>query len=107
MFQLADVSLANHQQRATTFCGTGYYQAPELYPQYGVYLQSPKMDVWCLFVTIIDFNPRFTFPPLMARICDDILRAVHVAARDFPVVSVMARENPTPRPSAAQLLVAL
>lgn len=34
-FQLADFGLVNHQRFATTFCGTGYYQAPELYSEYG------------------------------------------------------------------------
>jgi serine/threonine protein kinase len=33
LFQLADFGLANHRSLATTFCGTGYFQAPELWPR--------------------------------------------------------------------------
>jgi serine/threonine protein kinase len=65
-FQLADFGLAHHQSLAKTFCGTGYYQAPKLWPEKSkVYApQSPKMDVWSLFATIVAVDSRFReFPP--------------------------------------------
>lgn len=105
-FQLADFGLVNHQKLATTRCGTGYYQAPELFPQYGDFPQSPKMDVWSLFATIIDVHRNFTFPPTNANNYDDVLRAIRAAVSHSPDLADMARENPTHRASAAQLLVA-
>jgi len=105
-FQLADFGLANHRALALTMCGTGYYHAPELYPEYGTFAQSPKMDVWSLFATIADIHPKFSFPPLAANTYGDVLRAVRAAAQLAPNLAHMVRENPELRASAAQLLVA-
>lgn len=105
-FQLADFGLANHQQFAITVCGTGFYKAPELFPEYGKFPQSPKMDVWSLFATIIDVHPMYAFPPLHARTYHDILQAVRAAVALISPLAHMARENPILRASAAQLLVA-
>ncbi|KAI1289078.1 kinase-like protein [Xylaria venustula] len=63
---LADFGLAHHRSLAKTFCGTGYYQAPELWPEKSkVYApQSPKMDVWSLFATMVAIDSQFKeFPP--------------------------------------------
>ncbi|KAG8423877.1 hypothetical protein J3458_000726 [Metarhizium acridum] len=65
-FQLADFGFANHHSLAKSICGTGYYQAPELWPgKSKVYApQSPKMDVWSLFATIVAVDSQFKeFPP--------------------------------------------
>lgn len=106
-FQLADFGLVNHQRLANTFCGTNLYQAPELHPQYGNFPQSPKMDVWSLFVTIMDVHKGAAFPPSDVTSYDPILRAVRAAVVLVPRLGHMARENPTYRASAAQMLVHL
>jgi serine/threonine protein kinase len=106
VFQLADFGLANHQALARTFCGTKFFQAPELYYGPGKSCQSPKMDVWSLFVTILFVHPNLAFPPPRAREYNDILQAVRAAAVDLPALIPMARESPERRASAAQLLVA-
>ena len=105
-FQLADFGLVNHQQFATTRCGTCYYQAPELHPDYGIFPQSPKMDVWSLFATIIDVHRTFDFPPRSMKNYDDILQAIWTTVTLLPQFADMVRENPAHRASAAQLLVA-
>jgi serine/threonine protein kinase len=104
-FQLADFGLANHSHLAVTKCGTGNYEAPELYPEYGQFAQSPKMDVWSLFATIADIHRKFNFPPIWAKTYADVLRAVRAAALEEPDLADMVRENPNDRASAAQLLV--
>ncbi|KAK3386088.1 kinase-like domain-containing protein, partial [Podospora didyma] len=62
-FQLADFGLANHSTLARTICGTPLFPAPELHPQDGEFKfkQSPKMDVWSLFVTFWPCTPTFSF----------------------------------------------
>ncbi|KAH7170178.1 kinase-like domain-containing protein [Dactylonectria macrodidyma] len=105
-FQLADFGLANHCQKAVTKCGTDVYEAPELHIQSGENTQSPKMDVWSLFATIADINPRFTFPPRETRIYATVLEAIRTAALVEPSLAPMVRENPNHRASAAQLLLA-
>jgi serine/threonine protein kinase len=105
-FQLADFGLSNHSLLAVTKCGTGYYEAPELNPEYGNFAQSPKMDVWSLFATIADIHQKFSFPPTRAKTYADVLRAIRAAALEAPSLADMVRENPHHRASAAQLLVA-
>lgn len=104
-FQLADFGLVNHQRFATTNCGTSYYKAPELYPDYGSFPQSPKMDVWSLFATIIAVHRGFDFPPKNTKSYDGILQAIRATVPLLPRFADMARENPAHRASAAQLLV--
>jgi serine/threonine protein kinase len=104
-FQLADFGLSNHSLLAVTKCGTGYYEAPELYPEYGQFAQSPKMDVWSLFATIADIHAKFNFPPTHAKTYADVLHAIRAAAREAPTLADMVLENPNHRASAAQLLV--
>jgi len=106
-FELADFGLANHCHLAVTKCGSSYYEAPELYPEYGKFAQSPKMDVWSLFATVADIHPKFTFPPRAAKPYDDVLRALCAAVETEPSLSAMVRLNPAYRASAAQMLVAL
>ncbi|KJZ74769.1 hypothetical protein HIM_05886 [Hirsutella minnesotensis 3608] len=66
LFQLADFGLAHHSSLAVTLCGTGYFQAPELWPQVSkVHAgQSHKLDIWSLFATIVAVHSAFPdFPP--------------------------------------------
>lgn len=106
-FELADFGLVNAKQCAKTFCGTPVYQAPELFRQadYSITSQSPKMDIWSLFATLMDVHPRFNFPPRDPHTYSEILEAIRGAADKFPNLSYMAREDPAYRPNAAQLLV--
>lgn len=76
LFQLADFGLAHDFRLASTFCGSGLYMAPELHNNKP---QSPKMDMWSLFVTLIEIHPMYPkFPPTFRAPFDyaDILRAV-------------------------------
>lgn len=105
-FQLADFGLAHHRSLAKTFCGTGYYQAPELWPEKSkVYApQSPKMDVWSLFATIVAVDSRFKeFPP---RVSDysSVLSVLRAKASQSSFLEPMARLHPDRRASAAQML---
>ena len=105
-FQLADFGLAHHRSLAKTICGTGYYQAPELWPEKSkVYAtQSPKMDVWSLFATIVAVDSRFKeFPPHTSDY-GIVLSALEARAPQS-FLEPMARLHPDCRASAAQMLV--
>lgn len=39
-FQLANFGIANNNHLSKTICRTGYFQAPELYSQYGDFPQT-------------------------------------------------------------------
>jgi serine/threonine protein kinase len=106
LFQLADFGLSNYFSLAKTVCGTGYYQAPEFWPNVsGVRArQSPKADIWSLFATIYAVSSRFkTFPPTTSDYCI-VLDALKACAKSSPL-EPMARPHPDHRASAAQLLV--
>ncbi|KAL2257582.1 hypothetical protein VTK26DRAFT_9456 [Humicola hyalothermophila] len=59
-FQLGDFGLANVCHFAETLCGTPFYQAPEVRERKP---QTPKVDVWSLFVTFAVIAPHIDFPP--------------------------------------------
>ncbi|OAQ61561.1 protein kinase, catalytic domain-containing protein [Pochonia chlamydosporia 170] len=108
LFQLADFGLANYLTLATTFCGTGHYQAPELYPGVsGIDApQSHKMDVWSLVATLVAVHPATDFPPKTPTSYAVILRTL-VRYASESIFEPMGRENPARRASAAQMLVKL
>ncbi|KAK7398462.1 hypothetical protein QQX98_012149 [Neonectria punicea] len=106
-FQLTDFGLANWCRLATTDCGTGISKAPELYPEYGRFPQTPKLDIWSLFATILATHSRFVFPPLRATRYSEVLQAVRGNVTRLPDLRHMAVENPERRASAAQMLIAL
>ncbi|KAI3326972.1 kinase-like domain-containing protein [Xylariaceae sp. AK1471] len=104
-FQLADIGLAHHRSLARTFCGTGYYQALELWPDKSgvVAPQSPKMDVWSLFATVVAFDSRFKeFPPQTYDYAISLSALEDKAPQSF--LEPMARLHPDRRASAAQML---
>ena len=106
-FQLADFGLSNNCSFATTFCGTPYYQAPELYPAISgiIALQSPKMDIWSLFATLISAHPDFpAFPPVGATDYSQVVQVLRAQAKRTPSLESMVRLHPDNRASAAQLL---
>ncbi|KAJ5158879.1 uncharacterized protein N7500_008530 [Penicillium coprophilum] len=103
LFQLGDFGLCNRTVDARSSVGTPLYTAPEVYD--GV--QSHKMDVWSLFVTVawtLNFDgfrqglEYFTSIP-QAR------QAVFSMASRIPEIQEMARIDPNERASAAQMLV--
>jgi serine/threonine protein kinase len=105
-FQLGDFGLCNRATIAKSSVGTPLYMAPEVY-DHGV--QTHKMDVWSLFVTIawaLDFDGfrqnlhHFTTLP-QAR------EAILAMASRIGEMREMARVNPDERASAAQMLVKL
>jgi serine/threonine protein kinase len=49
-FQLGDFGLCNRALSAATYASTEVYMAPEMYRKGG---QTPKLDVWSLFVTML------------------------------------------------------
>lgn len=102
-FQLADFGFVNHQNLAASVCGSLLYMAPEAF--YRTHAQSPKMDVWSLFVTIADILHAGGFDERVCNTYEDILGSVRAAAATLPGLSPMARENPKMRTSAAQMLV--
>jgi serine/threonine protein kinase len=103
-FKLGDFGLANHVRRAKTFCGTSYYMAPELFPEYGRFPQCPKMDMWSLAATLLHIFPEAGFPPRDAHDYDSVIRALRTAAATAPFLRPMVRMNPFYRASAAQML---
>jgi serine/threonine protein kinase len=102
-FQLADFGFANEIQLAKTFCGTELYLAPEVY-NHGD--QTPKLDIWSLFVTMLEIHPQSNFPLLGIRGYSDVVRAVQ-AHSGWKQLRPMARVDPLRRASAAQMLVRL
>ena len=109
LFQLADFGLAHHSSLARTFCGTGYYQAPELWPLIsGVNAgQSPKLDIWSLFACVVAVRSRFEeFPPATGDYAV-VLSALEAKVPALSRLEPMARLHPDRRASAAQMLVHL
>lgn len=104
-FQLADFGLARNVQSALDFSGTWLYMAPETV--YFLAPQTPKLDIWSLFATIIDLLPRCNFPPPTRLAYMDIQNLVQGAVSKVPSLASMAEVNPDKRASAAQMLVAL
>ncbi|KAI1120098.1 kinase-like protein [Nemania abortiva] len=105
-FQLADFGLAQYTAVAKSFdVGTPLYMAPELCPEKSKVKarQSPKIDIWSLFATMVAINPQFVdFPPQSKdyAVILNALRAEGVKDSCGP----MGRLNPRRRPSAAQML---
>ncbi|PGH19522.1 serine/threonine protein kinase [Polytolypa hystricis UAMH7299] len=105
LFQLADFGLSHNEINAVTICGTRAFAAPELFfsgPQ------TPKMDIWSLFVTmvcVLDIN-NFRTTDWERVYPNDIFYAMLKAAehRDMRRFKSMAVVKPEGRPSAAQLL---
>ena len=102
-FQLADFGLANRTDLAQAQCGTDLYMAPEMRNR-GT--QSPKLDVWSLFVTFIEVLELGEFNMRQIDSYDQLRSRVAFAAAHPSVgfLKYMARENPDLRASAAQML---
>lgn len=101
LFQLADFGLASQQHLAKTYCGSPLYMAPEM--MYGTRQQSPKVDVWSLFVVIVILAQGGSLHPKLASY-EDVLKCVRAAAARYEFLRPMAQEDPDLRASAAQML---
>ncbi|OAG39002.1 hypothetical protein AYO21_06722 [Fonsecaea monophora] len=102
LFQLADFGLASQQQLARTLCGSPLYMAPEI--RFETHEQSPKADVWSLFVVLsIVTQSGNLHDPRLAQY-KDVLQGVKDAAIHMPILEPMARQDPDLRASAAQML---
>lgn len=108
LYQLADFGLANIVANSRTFAGTETFMAPELDQRFQV-PQTPKMDVWSLFITlayaanIAGFRGRpLQTTPLKVRAAQDAANG-----RDFRALRRMAIADPDQRASAGDMLDAL
>ena len=105
-FQLGDFGLCSLAITAASTVGTYLYMAPEMF-QKG--MQTPKADVWSLFVTMLwtpnigEFRDRSN----QFKSCEDVWEAVSSASNMAPVSKIqeMASLSPDKRASAAQMLV--
>ncbi|KAJ5244027.1 hypothetical protein N7489_004123 [Penicillium chrysogenum] len=103
-FQLGDFGLSNRGLVAKSTVGTPLYMAPEVY-EHGV--QTHKMDVWSLFVTIawvVDFD-GFRQNLHHFKSIPQAREAILAMASSIRGMKEMARVNPDERASAAQILV--
>ncbi|KAH8589898.1 kinase-like domain-containing protein [Bisporella sp. PMI_857] len=103
IFQLADFGFATHTDLARTHCGSAMFMAPEMY--FHTHPQTPKLDVWSLFVTIISINRTAGFDDRGLKHYEEVVGLVRIAATVLPYLSPMAREDPELRASASQMLV--
>jgi serine/threonine protein kinase len=103
IFQLADFGFANQKDLAHTYCGSPMFMAPEMY--FHTHPQTPKLDVWSLFVTILSITRTAGFGDERLSKYKEVLDLVRTAATMLPNISPMAREDPELRASAAQMLV--
>ena len=106
-FQLGDFGLCNRSVIATSLVGSPLFMAPELLLQNEI--QTPKVDVWSLYVTIIwmlDIK-GFRDKSQHFRSSQDVREAILGTTLTSNVISIneMARVNPAERASAAQMLV--
>ena len=101
LFQLADFGFANRHNLVETQCGSPLFMAPEMYFSKGP--QTAKMNVWSPFATLICLACTAGFTERIDSYgrALDLLRT---AATIHPNCRLMAREDPTLRASAAQLL---
>jgi serine/threonine protein kinase len=105
-FQLGDFGLASHADFAVGRVGTPLYRAPEI--TFGSHRQTPKVDVWSFFVTMLWTLNVDAFREKSHRDMndDEILNFVQRASKDAKAgkIALMAEVNPENRPSAAQML---
>ncbi|KAJ5350118.1 hypothetical protein N7541_007845 [Penicillium brevicompactum] len=104
-FQLGDFGLCSRINHARSFVGTPWYRAPEV-TERGI--QSPKMDVWSLFVTIAWSLDVHGFRQALrnSRGSEVPYNAIKSMAEDPNLISIrdMAEVDPEKRASAAQML---
>ncbi|KAI0548152.1 kinase-like domain-containing protein [Xylaria curta] len=106
-FVLGDFGLSKNQAIAETMCGTGYYIAPEFHRSGE---QTPKADIWSLFVTLLwtsgnlDFRLLGNTPKTMEELYSAI-QTFGTQEKCLADMREMGALNPEERASAAQMLV--
>jgi serine/threonine protein kinase len=104
-FQLADFGLCNRADDAVSTAGNPIYMAPEIH-QTGI--QTSKVDVWSLFVTMMWTLDILGFRRTQFQNGPNARTTVLSAASNVYALSniqEMAMVNPEERASAAQMLV--
>jgi len=107
-FVLADFGLSHDEARARTKAGTEPFMAPEIKSQELKTKQTPKVDIWSLFATIIwvrdeeSFRSGCTETENVHAWLVEIAKLPHLAH-----IKSMARIDPAKRPSAKALLKSL
>ncbi|KAH6612280.1 kinase-like domain-containing protein [Chaetomium sp. MPI-SDFR-AT-0129] len=107
-FELGDFGFVNDCRDANTFCGTTLYMPPGLHI---AKVQTPKMDISSLYVTIVEVHPDyadFPGPDVDQWIGNPTSVLQHVlatVATVSPKLQSMARKDPEHRASAAQMLL--
>lgn len=109
VYQLADFGLANTAQEAKTFAGTRKFMPPEVaIDRYRCWEQTPKMDVWSLFATLVDVLNVGSFRETEYTTDETSVNAICSAAEKHPVlnkVAEMAAINPAERATARDILI--
>ncbi|KAH7000242.1 kinase-like domain-containing protein [Ilyonectria destructans] len=99
LFQLANLGSAFPAGISRGMCGTEGYMAPEVVRD-GIH--TPKMDVWSMFITLVDVHD----PEQSASLTQ--VSMIEFARRGrmlFPGLSDMGHEDPDCRASADQILI--
>jgi len=107
IFQLSDFGVCNLVGRATTAIGSQLYMAPEILQNQNV-LQTSKVDIWSLFVTLADATNMGKFRERAfetnAELIAAVLESAKFAPPDFQWLRDMAVVEPKDRVPAAVLL---
>lgn len=106
-FQLGDFGLCNQYSQPSSVVGTDQYKAPEVHEGD---IQTPKVDIWSLAVTMLWILNTNEFRRLLATthgkkpqyILDTVMKAVRGSYDG--ILRQMARIDAKDRPTAAQLL---
>lgn len=110
IFQLADFGLSNYASKARTIAGSPIWMAPEVMATKGA-VQTPKADVWSLFVVIVEvLNVRgFHTKRELFQNDREILMTVQEARGDALMAPLMrmGEMDPAQRASAGDMLDAL
>ncbi|KAJ5726157.1 uncharacterized protein N7483_007514 [Penicillium malachiteum] len=105
-FELGDFGICNNAANAVTPFGSPLFQAPEVGKHEPVELQTHKVDVWSLFVTMLwtlNINGFRTIHE--QNLIWDPRQAVLGAAPGLPQLWEMSIVEPLERASAAQMLI--
>ncbi|QLI71309.1 Mitogen-activated protein kinase kinase kinase 2 [Metarhizium brunneum] len=103
LYQLADFGLANIVADARTFAGSRLYMAPELENSPDS-PQTPKMDVWSLFVTLAYALNGAGFRQKPLHNTPLRIKAIQEAANEFRPLRDMAHVDPRERATAGDML---
>ena len=114
VYFLADFGLCNNARIARTLVGSPHFEVPELVMQMADARQTPKMDVWSLFVTIayvlnVQGYRERTFSTDKQTFIRENLQAIQTASEDHQLrrIVLMAEFHPLERASAGDMIDAL